>query len=88
VTGDFGLARVQGAPQGRLLDKRPGEGVVFIPVGVLDESAPGGNLSVWLGVCPGVCCRVGRFNLMKNGGLSRRELNGSVGRHSRVGYSS
>jgi hypothetical protein len=53
IRGDSVPARVHGAPQGRLLDKRPGEGVVFISVGLLGKSALDRFLSVWLGVCLG-----------------------------------
>ena len=57
--------------------------MVFIPVGVLDESAPDGNLSVRLGVCLCVCCRVGKFDLVKTAayvGVSYiRVLGGTLG---------
>lgn len=65
VRGESGPARVHGAPQGRLVDKRPGEGVVFISVGLLDKSAPDGFSSVWLGICLGGGYRVGKFNWAK-----------------------
>ena len=46
----FGPARVQGAPQGRLLDKGRGEGVVVLSVGFCEEAESGWDLPAWLGV--------------------------------------
>lgn len=45
-----GPARVQGTPQGRLLDKRRGEGVVVLSVGFCEEAESGWDLPAWLGV--------------------------------------
>jgi hypothetical protein len=49
VRGDLGPARVQGVPQGRLLDKRRGEGVVVRLVGLLKRSGLDEGLPVRAG---------------------------------------
>jgi hypothetical protein len=76
---NLGPARVQGAPQGRLLDKRRGKGVVVLSGEFPREAELDWNLPVWLGLWAWEWCRVGRFNLVKIETWIGVDWNGALG---------